>query len=82
MTSADADAERFAREFGEFERVDSTTRIKADVQEVSDISTRRVTDFVIKKQDIKDVVVGTGKGYLHRKAIGAKPSKVQIIKKI
>lgn len=82
MTSADADAERFAREFGEFERVDSTTRIKADVQEVSDISTRRVTDFVIKKQDIKDVVVGTGKGYLHRKAIGSKPSKVQIIKKI
>lgn len=81
MTSADADAERFTREFGETERVESTTRVKADVQEVSDISTRRVTDFVIKKQEIKDIMVGTGKGYLHRKAVGAKPIKVQVIKK-
>ena len=81
MTSADEDAERFTREFGETERVESTTRVKADVQEVSDISTRRVTDFVIKKQEIKDIMVGTGKGYLHRKAVGAKPIKVQVIKK-
>lgn len=81
MASADNDAERFANEFGEYEKIDATTRIKADVQEVQDIVTRKVDALKVKKQDIKDIRVGTGQGFLHRKAIGGKPSKIQVTKK-
>lgn len=82
MASADADAQRFADEFGKADRIETTTRIKADVQEVSDLSTRKVRDYKIDKQDIKDIRVHTGQGYLHRKAIGLKPIKIQVTQKI
>ncbi len=78
MCSADADAERFAEEFGKLDRMEVTTRIKADVQEVSDLSTKRVRDYKVDKQDIKDIKVNTGQGYLHRKVTGAKPVKIQV----
>lgn len=81
MASADKDAERFANEFGEYEKIDSTTRIKADVQEVQDIVTRKVEALKVKKQEIKDIKVGTGQGFLHRKAIGGKPVKIQVTQK-
>ncbi|MBP9742909.1 MAG: TraM recognition domain-containing protein, partial [Burkholderiales bacterium] len=82
MSSADADAERFAEEFGKTDKIETTTRIRADIQEVSDLSTKMVRDYRIDKQDIKDIRVHTGQGYLHRKAVGAKPVKIQVQQKI
>ena len=81
MASADSDAERFANEFGEQEKIDSTTRIKADMQEVQDIVTKTVQVLKVKKQEIKDIRVGSGQGFLHRKVIGSKPVKIQVTKK-
>jgi hypothetical protein len=82
MASADKDAERFAMEFGTAHKVEATTRINAELQEVQDFTTRRVRDMVIDKQDIKDIRVNLGQGYLHRKAVGGKPVKIQVAKKI
>lgn len=82
MASADADAQRFAEEFGTANQIETTTRIRADIQEVSDLSTKTVRDYRIDKQDIKDIRVHTGQGYLHRKAVGAKPVKIQVQQKI
>ena len=82
MASADKDAERFAMEFGTVQKVEATTRINAELQEVQDFTTKRIRDVVIDKQDIKDVRVNLGQGYLHRKAVGGKPVKIQVTKKV
>lgn len=81
MASADKDAERFAMEFGTAHKIEASTRINAELQEVQDFTTKRIRDVVIDKQDIKDIRVNLGQGYLHRKAIGGKPVKIQVYKK-
>lgn len=91
MSSADADAERFSEEFGTYDRVDSTTHFrqeKVDKQwwhthqpsskQVADISIRTVKDYIVDKQKIKDIQVGLGHGFLHRKSMGIKPFKIQV----
>ena len=82
MSSAEKDAERFANEFGTAQKIEATTRINAELQEVQDFTTRRIRDVVIDKQDIKDIRVSLGQGYLHRKAVGGKPVKIQVMKKM
>ena len=76
MASADEDAMRFSEEFGKMDKMDTTTRIREN--KVSELITRTIRVYKIDKQDIKDIVVNTGQGYLHRKAIGAKAVKIQV----
>ncbi len=76
MASADEDAMRFSEEFGKMDKMDTTTRIRDD--KVSELVTKTIRAYKIDKQDIKDIVVNTGQGYLHRKAVGAKPVKIQV----
>ena len=80
MASAEDDAKRFSEEFGKVDKIETSTRIRAEDQEVSDIITRKVRDYKIDKQDIKDIVVHSGQGFLNRKAIGASPVKIQVTK--
>ena len=82
MASADEDARRFSEEFGMMNKFETSIRIKTGKNDVSDLSTRKVRDYKIDKQEIKDIIVHTGQGYLHRKAIGAKPIKIQVAKKV
>lgn len=82
MVSSSDDAERFANEFGERNKIEYSTRIQTSGEEVQDITARQIKDFVVDKQSIKDIQVETGKGFLHRKAVGFKPVKIQVSKKI
>jgi type IV secretory pathway TraG/TraD family ATPase VirD4 len=82
MASADADAERFATEFGTRKKVETSTRIQAEQEQITDITSRVIEDFKISKQDIKDIRVKLGQGFLHRKAKGKPPVKIQVIKQI
>ena len=76
MASADEDAMRFSEEFGKMDKMDTTTRIRED--RVSELITKTIRAYKIDKQDIKDIVVNTGQGYLHRKAVGGKAVKIQV----
>lgn len=69
MVSSDADAARFSEEFGKENRIETTTRIRADIQQVSDLCIKLIRDYKIDKQDIKGIGVHTGLGYLYRKAV-------------
>lgn len=81
MASADKDPEPFAMEFGTAHKIEATTRINAKLQEVQDFRTKRIRDLVIDKQDVKDIRVILGQSY-YRKAVGGKPVKIQVTKKI
>ena len=77
----DADAQTFSRNFGTRKKVDVSTHTQMDIQEVTQITTKQVDDFIVTPQDIKDIVPGTGMGYLYRKAVGKKPCKITVYKK-
>lgn len=78
-TTNDKDAARLAKIFGTRKKYDTTVHYKTEGQTVSSIANRQVEDFIVLPQDIKDIPVGSGIGYIYRKAIGQKPSKIQII---
>ena len=80
-SASDRDARTFADTFGTYKKYESSTHIKTDVQEVTSITSRQVEDFIVSPQDIKNIVPGSGMGYLYRKAAGKKPVKVLVHKK-
>jgi type IV secretory pathway TraG/TraD family ATPase VirD4 len=82
MASSDEDATLFSEEFGTYKKVEHSTRIKADKQEVTDITARQVDDYSVPKQAIKDLKVNKGHGYLQRKVVNSKIVKIQVTKKV
>lgn len=80
MASSDEDAERFAEEFGKRNKAEYSVR--TGTMPGHDVTTKFVMDYQINKQDIKEIVVYSGQGYLHRKAIGAKAKKIQVEQKV
>lgn len=80
-SSSNKDTETFANLYGTYKKYDVATHIKTEMQEVTGITNRRVEDYIVSPQDIKNIVTGSGMGYLYRKAAGRKPVKVKVYKK-
>jgi hypothetical protein len=79
--ASDEDSRIFADTFGTYKKFETATHIKTDVQEVTGITSKQVEDYIVSPQDIKNIIPGSGMGYLYRKAAGRKPVKVQVYKK-
>jgi len=79
--ASDEDSRIFADTFGTYKRYETATHIKTDVQEVTGITSKQVEDYIVSPQDIKNIIPGSGMGYLYRKAAGRKPVKVKVYKK-
>lgn len=75
-TTNDKDAVRLAKIFGTKKRFDTTVQIKQ--QQVTTISNHQIEDYIVSPQSIKDIPLNSGIGYIYRKAIAQKPTKIQV----
>ena len=80
-TTNDKDALRLSNILGTKNQIETTTHINQE-EETTSFSSKKIEDFIVKPQEIRDIQINKGIAYLYRKASGHKPIKIQIINKL
>ena len=83
-TTNDKDALRLANIFGtkQYNNISFSHGIQQNGKEHHSILSKKIDDFIIKPQAIKNIPINSGIGYLYRKSINQAPIKVLIVNQL